>query len=111
LREKSWGIHEGMSFQEIESTGIKYKDFNQWIEALDGESVESYKERVEKYFFETILRESASEVLVMTHAGVIKTLLSIIKKIPLEKAFALPLPYSSSLDIEFKEGSLKILSV
>jgi len=104
LREKSWGVHEGMSFEEIEASGIKYRDFNQWIEALDGEDIQTYIKRVKEYFFETILQESANQVLVITHAGVIKTLLSLIKHISLEEAFSIALPYSSFISLELLDN-------
>jgi len=95
LREKSWGIHEGMSFEEIEKSGIKYENFKQWISALDGEGIESYTHSLEKYFKEIILQDKSENILIVTHAGVIRTLLSVIQKIPLEESFKTKLSYSS----------------
>ena len=100
LREKSWGVHEGKSFQEIQSEGIEYKDFEQWISALDGEDIELYRRRVKEYFYETIFKQNAQHVLIVTHAGLIKTLLSITKNISLEEAFAINLPYSSYITLD-----------
>jgi len=100
LREKSWGRHEGKSFEEINEEGIEYKDFHQWINALDGEDIESYKRRVENYFSQTICKSDAQNILLVTHSGFIKTLLSITKNISLEEAFTIPLSYGSSIVLD-----------
>lgn len=100
LREKFWGAHEGKSFDEICAEGIEYKNFTQWINALDGESVEAFTQRVHSYFFETILKQKSANVLVVTHSGVIKTLLSLIQNITLEEAFATELPYASCVILD-----------
>ena len=95
LREKSWGKHEGMSFDEITAQGIVYENFSQWIEALDGEPYKKYVQRVEQFFFEELITQKAENVLVVSHAGVIRTLMAIAQNISLEKAFAISLPYGS----------------
>jgi len=100
LREKSWGIHEGKSFEEIEATGIKYKNFTQWIDALDGEDSTTYKERIKKYFYEVITKERSQNILVITHAGVIATLLSIVKNISIEEALNTRIEYTSLVKVE-----------
>jgi len=100
LREKSWGIHEGKSFKEIEAMGIKYKNFTQWIEDLDGEDSTLYKERIREYFYEVIAKDNAQNVLVVTHAGVIATLLSVVKNISLEEAFNTKIEYTSLIKLE-----------
>jgi len=100
LREKSWGRHEGKSFEEINAEGIEYKDFHQWINALGGENIESYKRRVENYFSQSICKSEAKNILLVTHSGFIKTLLSITKNISLEEAFSMPLAYGSSIVLD-----------
>ena len=100
LREKSWGRDEGKSFEEIQAEGIEYENFEQWISALDGEDFSTYKQRIQEYFYETIFKEDAQNILVVTHSGVIKTLLSITKNISLEEAFATNLPYSSYITLD-----------
>ena len=100
LREKSWGKHEGKSFKEIQAEGIEYINFEQWISALDGEDFSLYKQRVQKYFYETIFKEDAKNILVVTHSGVIKTLLSLVNNISIEEAFVTPLPYSSFITLD-----------
>lgn len=100
LREKSWGKHEGKSFEEIEAEGLKYENFKQWISVLDGEDIEEYRARIKEYFYETIFKQKVQNILVVTHSGVIKTLLSITKNISLEEAFAIDLPYSSYITLD-----------
>ncbi len=100
LREKSWGKHEGKSFVEIEAQGIKYKNFEQWINTLDGEEMSEYIERLREFFYEDIFKQEAQNILVVTHSGVIKTLLHLTKKITLEEAFSTTLPYSSHITLD-----------
>jgi len=95
LREKSWGKHEGLSFDEIIAQGeIKYIDFEQWIDALDGESVESYTKRIKKFLFEYIPSLNKENILLVTHSGVIKTFIASVKEISLQEAFSYKVPYS-----------------
>jgi len=100
LREKSWGRHEGKSFEEIEAEGLKYENFLQWINALDGEDMQKYIERIDNYFKETILKQNAQNILIVTHSGVIKTLLHLTQNISLEEAFSTALSYSSCIKLE-----------
>lgn len=95
LREKSWGVHEGLSFEEITAQGIIYEDFAQWIEALDGESVAAYMQRVEEFFFNELFSKEYDNALVITHAGVIRVLMALVQNVSLEKTFAVRLPYGS----------------
>jgi broad specificity phosphatase PhoE len=101
LREKSWGVDEGKSFNELTKEGKKYIDFIQWIDSLDGEHVDEFIFRVKEYFFNTILKDSANTILVVTHSGVIKVLIHILKNISLEDAFSQSLPYSSYIEIDY----------
>jgi len=96
LREKSWGRHEGKSFDEIiEMEEFEYENFEQWLHALDGERFDSFIRGVKSFFQEFLLEHSYKNILVMTHAGVIRVLISIIQNISLEEAFSTPLDYAS----------------
>ena len=98
LREKSWGEDEGKSFDEIcKEKNIQYENFEQWIDALDGESMKSYSKRVENYFTKTILNIKSDNILIVTHSGFIKTFMSIMNKSSIEESFSVDLPYSSFL--------------
>jgi broad specificity phosphatase PhoE len=106
LREKSWGKHEGLSFDEIIAQGeIEYKEFLQWIEALDGEAHEEYTKRVKEFFLEFLPSLKKENILVVTHAGVIRVLMSIVKKISLEEAFSISVKNASLTVVDFKEKS------
>jgi len=98
LREKSWGDYEGMSFDEIcSTTNLNYVNFKQWTDALGGEPTQEFTSRVDKFFFEYLPTLKKENILVVTHSGVIKTYLHLLKDISLEEAFCLCVPYSSHL--------------
>ena len=103
LREKSWGKHEGLSFDEIIAQGeVEYKDFLQWIKALDGEPYEEYVKRVEEFFFVFLPSLKKENILVVTHAGVIRVLISIVKNISLEEAFSRKVENASFILFDLK---------
>ncbi|MEA1916077.1 MAG: histidine phosphatase family protein [Campylobacterota bacterium] len=96
LREKSFGMHEGMSYDEICSTcNIKYENFTQWMNALDGESIEEFTLHVKRFFFEYLPSLHVEDIFIMTSAGVIKTLLHLLNNITLEEAFGIKIEYMS----------------
>jgi len=96
LREKSWGRHEGMTFDAItQEEGLVYTDFLQWINTLDGEPYDSYIARIRTFFTETLLQTPYDDVLVVTHAGVIRVLMHLLQEISLEAAFSIDFPYSA----------------
>ncbi len=98
LREKSWGRHEGMSFDAIiEEGAFTYENFTQWINALDGEPYEVYMQRVEKFFLQELPSRKAEKVLVVTHAGVIRVLMAIVQELSLEDAFCKEVPYGEAV--------------
>ncbi len=108
LREKSWGRHEGLSYDEIcTRENIEYRDFTQWINALDGELPDKYVKRVESFFFEYLPSLDKENLFIVTHAGVIRIFISIVKNITLEEAFEIALPYGSYIiyDDETKDFS------
>ncbi|MCK9472857.1 histidine phosphatase family protein [Sulfurimonas sp.] len=100
LREKSWGEHEGLSFEQIIAQGkIEYIDFAQWIEALDGEPYEEFAKRVRAFFLEFLPSLKKERILVITHAGVIRVLLSLINALTLEEAFSIKVEHASQIKI------------
>ena len=101
LREKSWGAHEGMRYEEIvQSEGIGYKDFYQWLEVLDGENYLHFIARVKKFFYEELPVMGHEDVFIMTHSGVIRVLHHLHKGISLEEAFSLNVPYAGVFNFE-----------
>ncbi len=107
LREKSWGKHEGMSFDAILSQGeIEYKEFEQWIDALDGEAFNEYTSRLKEFFFDYLPSLNKENILLVTHSGVIKTFIAHIKGLTLQEAFSLSVPYASFVVYNSKKQEL-----
>jgi alpha-ribazole phosphatase len=100
LREKSWGRAEGMKYDEIcKRFGVVYESFAQFIDAVGGESIAEFEARV-SWFFDELRGKAHANALVVTHGGVIKTLLAKHRNLGLEEAFALDVPYASITIIE-----------
>lgn len=105
LREKSWGRHEGMTFDAIvEEEALKYEGFLQWITALDGEPYDAYISRIEAFFTRELPQEPYERVLVVTHAGVIRVLIHLLQNISLEAAFSVDFPYSAYTTLDTSSG-------
>ena len=108
LREKSWGKHEGMKFDDIIAQDeIKYENFLQWIKALDGEDYENYIDRVRVFFLEYLPSLEKNNILVITHAGVIRVFLSMIHKIPLQEAFSIKVQHAKPIHYDTRDGDFK----
>lgn len=106
LREKSWGRHEGMSFDEIvQKETIEYRGFLEWIEALGGEPYKDFVKRVEKFFLEFLPSLKKENILIITHGGVIRTLISMFKNISFEDAFSINIPHGSIIRFDTIEKS------
>ena len=105
LREKSWGRHEGMNYDAIvASEEVAYESFEQWLTHLDGEPYPDFVGRIRRFFLEELARRAHRNVLVITHAGVVRTLMHLVKKIPLEEAFATPFPYGACVELDLEKG-------
>lgn len=101
LREKSWGRHEGMSFDDIiKSEEFKYEGFEKWIKALDGEEYSAYIQRIENFFKGFLAANPYENVLVVTHAGVIRALMHILQEISLEEAFSKSFAYGNYITLD-----------
>lgn len=97
LREKSLGEHEGKKFEEL---GIKYENFGQFINSLDGERFDDFVSRIKEFFYDYLPTLQKENILIITHAGVIRTLLCFYENITIEKAFAIDIPYGSITKIK-----------
>ncbi len=106
LREKSWGRHEGLSFDEILKEGeLEYREFLQWINDLDGEEYDSYIGRIKDFFLEYLLSKKVENILVVTHAGVIRVLISLVEEISLKEAFSIDISYGRYIILDTKSMS------
>ena len=116
LRERSFGIWEGMSFAEIKD---KYpEEFGAWAanplaySPMGGETTIEVRDRVIRAV-DTILREHAGQnVAVVAHGGVNRIILCHILGIPLENIFRIEQDYAALNIIEFweKYPVLKLLN-
>ncbi len=108
LREKSWGRHEGKTYDEVAEMECQaYENFEQWLSVLDGESVETFRQRVSS-FFHTLCKQSFENVLVVTHAGVIYTLIHLLKGCSLEEAFGEQISYGEIYELDFCVENLSV---
>jgi len=108
LREKSWGRHEGMKFDEIiASEDFTYENFLQWINALDGEDYALYIKRVEMFFLDYLPLLQKEDILIMTHAGVIRVLYSIVQNISLEEAFSINFSCGCFVEFDAENSTFK----
>lgn len=102
IREKSWGKHEGMSFQEIEQSGIQYHSFEQFISDLDGESSSEFERRVLQFWNEK--RDYLPHgTVILSHGGVIRQILAFEHNCSLEESYMkFNVPYGSVTSFEIK---------
>lgn len=101
IREKSWGRHEAKTFDEIMMMeGQRYESFDQWMALLDGEDFTTYTVRIKHFFTVYLPAQGYKNVLVITHAGAIRTLISVVKGIPIEAAFGVHIGYADYITLD-----------
>lgn len=101
LREKSWGRHEGKTFDEIKMMENRgYESFEQWLSLLDGEAMESFTNRIDHFFKVYLPAQGHENVLIVTHAGVIRSLMSIIRGVSMEEAFGIQFGYGNYITLD-----------
>lgn len=101
LREKSFGECEGLNYEEIcKLKNTKYESFEQWISVLGGEDFDGFTKRIEQFFKTKILNSGAKNILIMTHAGVIRAAIYLFLNKSLEDSFGVSVPCSSWIEIE-----------
>jgi len=95
LREKSWGKHEGLNYDEIcQLENTTYQNFDQWINILDGETKEQFIQRINQ-FNKKLLQSGHQNILIVTHSGVIRTLIYLSSHLTFEQSFYMQIPYAS----------------
>jgi len=116
LRERSFGIWEGMSFSEIRE---QYpKEFASWAQnplaysPVGGETTLEVKDRAIKAISEILERHAGEEIAVVAHGGVNRIILCHILGMPLENVFRIEQDYAALNIIEFwdKYPVLKLLN-
>ena len=114
LKEIGFGQWEGMPMKDIED---KYGDeFHIFLNKphlykpiLDGESYQEILARV-KRAINKIVENGGENVLVVSHGVTIKMLTSIIKDIPMEELYTIPISKGTSLNIcQVDEGEIEFI--
>lgn len=105
LRERNFGIWEGMSFDEIKG---KYpEEFTAWagnplaFSPMEGESTMEVMDRVINALNEIIQNHSGERIAIVSHGGVIRVILCYILGVPLENIFRFEQDYAALNIIEF----------
>ena len=89
-------------------TEISEKEINPWMQDFvnyripNGENFVDLFERVIS-FYEEIIKKEVKNIVLVTHAGVIRSMASYVLDFPLENAFNLQVDYSSISKIEYDE--------
>lgn len=105
IRELNFGRWELMPWSQING-----KELQQWINdfrhapAPGGESHMDLYRRAEA-FWQDLMRRDEEHILVVTHGGVMKSLLSLILEMPLEKSYAIKLSYSALIYTHYHENA------
>ncbi|MFK5895160.1 MAG: histidine phosphatase family protein [Pseudomonadota bacterium] len=95
LREKSWGKHEAMNYEEIcQLEKTSFQNFDQWLNIMDGETKEQFIQRI-KLFKQKLSQSGYENVLIVTHGGVIRTFIYLFSNLTFEQSFFIPVPYAS----------------
>jgi alpha-ribazole phosphatase len=105
LRERNFGIWEGMSFDEIKE---KFpEEFTAWagnpleFSPMEGESTAEVKDRAINALNEIIQNHSGERIAIVSHGGVIRIILCYILGVPLENMFRFEQDYAALNIIEF----------
>ena len=103
LMELSFGIWEGVSWESIFNMKESKDWFNDYVNAPcpGGESFRQLYSRVAMFYNDIKKSHKGENILIITHAGVIRTFLSLIQNIPPTDVF----------DIKIEYGEVKKLHV
>ncbi|HLR24601.1 MAG TPA: alpha-ribazole phosphatase [Fodinibius sp.] len=104
LMELNFGSWEGQKWDDINEEELSewMQDFVE-VECPGGESYRRLYDRVTAWWKE-VIRSKQEKVLVVTHAGVIRCLLSHILGLPLENSFRLQVGYGSVSQIVYQNN-------
>ncbi|MCC5905641.1 MAG: alpha-ribazole phosphatase [Balneolaceae bacterium] len=109
IQELDFGEWEGEKWDQI-----KQKELNHWMSDFvnrtppQGESLLDLRDRVLR-FWKEIRKKQEGTIAVVTHAGVIRMIYSIVTETPLENIFDLNLDYGSVLKAEV-DGKIILVS-
>ena len=105
MRERNFGLWEGMSFEEIKE---KYpEEFNDWagnpleFSPVNGESTLEVRDRVVDAFEKIVHAHPGERVAIVAHGGVNRIILCHILGIPMENIFRVEQDFAALNIIEF----------
>ena len=105
LRERNFGIWEGMSFNEIKG---KYpQEFEVWVNnplkfsPMQGESTIEVKNRALKAFNEILEKHYGENIAMVSHGGINRIILCHLLEIPFENIFRIEQDYGALNIVEF----------
>lgn len=105
LRERNFGIWEGMSFDEIKK--IHPEEFESWagnplkFSPMEGESTLDVRDRVINSLNQIIGKHENENIVIVSHGGVNRIILCHLLGIPLENIFRIEQDYGALNIIEF----------
>ena len=114
FKEMGFGTWEGMYHEDIKAQ-YTLQQHNFWnaphlYEPIDGESYETFIERVKKGFHSLIQNINCNNLLLVTHAAVIKAIFSIIENRFLADFWSPPFTYDTCLSIlEIENKQIRVL--
>jgi alpha-ribazole phosphatase/probable phosphoglycerate mutase len=104
LKERNFGVWEGMSFDEIKE---KWPDaFDSWaanpveFSPMQGESTLEVKERAMKTFNELVSKHAGENIALVAHGGINRVILCELLGIPLENIFRIEQDFAALNVIE-----------
>lgn len=107
LRERSFGIWEGMSFNEIKE---RYpEEFEAWAanplkySPIEGESTIEVRDRVARVLEDILSNHGNEKIAIVAHGGVNRIILCHVMGIPLENIFRIEQDYGAVNIIEFHD--------
>jgi len=91
LNEISFGRWEGKTGQELwDEKDPVYKKWmeGRWVTALQGESIQSLRQRVKKFLTDCIRQYRSKTVVIVSHGGTIRMILIELLNLPLKHMFS-----------------------
>jgi len=111
LLELDFGSWEGVSWDDIDRT-----DFDRWAadyvhnRVPGGESWSDVRDRVDSFLADMRKRPDSTAVVV-THAGVIRPVLSLVLGFPLESTWSIDIPFGCIAELDLTAESGKLVSL
>ncbi|WP_027626560.1 histidine phosphatase family protein [Clostridium lundense] len=108
IREINMGVWEGLAQEEIDSL-YKEQLFNFWnaphlYEPIQGESFIQVRERTSEFIEEMAKKHPGQNIFIVTHTIALKSIMSYIQDIPLEKFWGDPYIHPTSLTVVKIDG-------